>query len=367
MKKVLSLFSGCGGLDLGLEGGFTNVADGKYMPKTGLNTIFANDIRKGAKKAWEAYFEKEDTYHLESIVELIEQYKKGEFNFPDADIVTGGFPCQDFSTSGKRLGLNSQVSHNGENIDEPSEENRGSLYIWMMEVIKAVSPKMFIAENVKGLTNLDDVYQIITEDFKSLGYEVHTNILNAKHFGVAQNRERVFFIGYKKSELAVSPEDIVSFPDAPFSDTNFVKVKDVLGDLPEPEDSTDPSQQAYSKAKFYGKRLQGQIEVKWNGVAPTIRAEHHGNIEFRRLSEEHGGVTLDGKERRLTVRECARLQSFPDDYKFVQKGISASESYRLIGNAVPPLMAYYIGSHIADNFDNWFVKSRNKVTVSQKL
>lgn len=364
MYRVVSLFSGCGGLDLGLEGGFINVADGQFLPRNNIETVFANDIRPGAKTAWENYFNRTGIYHLESIVDVVNQARNGEFQFPEADIVTGGFPCQDFSVAGKRLGFKSSVSHDGTRVlsesdseddlyEAASVENRGQLYMWLMETINIVSPKLFIAENVKGLTNLADVYEIIKRDFESLGYTVYTKVVNAKHFGVAQNRERVLFIGLKTDQLAT--QDINPFPEPLFNDDNVVKVRDVLGDLPEPEESNDPSQRAYSKARYYGNKVQGQTEVKWNSVAPTIRAEHHGNIEFRRLSREHGGIILDGEERRLTVRECARLQSFPDNYEFVQPGISGSEAYKIIGNAVPPVLAYHVGKHISDNWNNWFI------------
>ena len=361
MYRVLSLFSGCGGLDLGLEGGFTNVADGKFLPRNNLDTVFANDIRPGAKIAWENYFNKQGVYHLESIVDLVNKARQGEFSFPEADIVTGGFPCQDFSVAGKRLGFNSSVSHDGQTAIEiengsyeaASVENRGQLYMWLMETINIVSPKLFIAENVKGLTNLADVYEIIKRDFESLGYTVYTKVVNAKHYGVAQNRERVLFVGFKTDQLATA--DVNPLPEPLFDNNNVITVREVLGDLPEPEESDDPSQRTYSKAKYYGPKVQGQTEVKWNSVAPTIRSEHHGNIEFRRLSEEHGGIILDGPERRLTVRECARLQSFPDNYVFVQQGISGSEAYKIIGNAVPPVLAYHIGKHISENWEKWFI------------
>lgn len=368
MYKVVSLFSGCGGLDLGLEGGFIDVATKRKLPKTGLTTIFANDIRPGAKTAWENYFKRDDIYHLDSIVDLIHQHREGKFTFPKADIVTGGFPCQDFSVAGKRLGFNSSVSHSGNKfteteIEEASVKNRGQLYMWMMEAINIIQPNIFIAENVKGLTNLDDVYKIIKNDFSSLGYKVFTKVVNAKHYGVAQNRERVIFMGFKSEALVT--EDINPFPTPLYSNDSFISVKQVLQDLPEPEFSLDPSQKSYSKAKYYGNKVQGQTEVKWNGVAPTIRAEHHGNIEFRRLSKEHGGVTLDGEERRLTVRECARLQSFPDEYEFVQNGVSASEAYKIIGNAVPPVLAYNIGMHISKNWSTWF--STEKKTNHEQI
>jgi len=130
----------------------------------------------------------------------------------------------------------------------------------------------------------------------------------------------------------------------------------------EPELSTDLSQQAYSKAKYIGKKLQGQAEVNFYGPGPTIRAEHHGNIEFRRLGEENGGKNIDElskglPQRRLTVRECARIQTFPNDYEFViPNKLSASDGYRLIGNAVPPLLAYRLAQRIDEIWDELFKK-----------
>ena len=114
-----------------------------------------------------------------------------------------------------------------------------------------------------------------------------------------------------------------------------------------------------------GRHCQGQTEVNLDGIGPTIRSEHHGNIEYRRLSAEHGGknvMELDNGmvERRLTIRECARIQTFPDDYKFAlaatngEKSVSASDAYKLIGNAVPPLLAYHIAKGREDNWDKYF-------------
>ena len=135
--------------------------------------------------------------------------------------------------------------------------------------------------------------------------------------------------------------------------------------MDEPEKSTDISQQKYSKAKYMGRHCQGQQEVVLDGIGPTIRSEHHGNIEFRRLTREHGGrygEELDEglRERRLSVRECARIQTFPDDYEFVipaQKGnksVSGSEAYKIIGNAVPPLLGYHIAKRLEDNWELYF-------------
>jgi DNA (cytosine-5)-methyltransferase 1 len=127
----------------------------------------------------------------------------------------------------------------------------------------------------------------------------------------------------------------------------------------------DIEQQSYSKAKYMGRHCQGQTEVNLDSVSPTIRAEHHGNIEFRRLAIEHGGrynneLERGMKERRLTIRECARIQTFPDDYSFIipsslgQPSVSASEAYKLIGNAVPPLLGYNLAKSIEEKWERYF-------------
>ncbi len=409
--NVLSLFSGCGGMDLGFEGGFEVYIDSvnprinqnwnirklknnrAFLPKTRFHTIFSNDIRSDARTAWTSYFAKrgteKSTFCLDSIVDLVKLQRDNGLNiFPsNVDVVTGGFPCQDFSIAGKRQGFESSKTHTGEKITEtkPNEENRGQLYIWMKEVIALTEPKIFIAENVKGLANLENVKEIIEDDFSSIsedGYLViPARVLLAANYGVPQSRERVIFIGLKKAALKPEILERLSKPNIPLEldpyplithsddDTTgtlpFVKLNHIFEDLKEPKDSDDIDQQRHSKAKFMGRHCQGQTEVKLESIAPTIRSEHHGNIEFRRLSEENGGRYIselrEGKvERRLTIRECARIQTFPDDYNFIQaaeadyKNVSASDAYKLIGNAVPPLLAYHIAMRLQDLWDIYF-------------
>ena len=367
--NVLSLFSGCGGMDLGFEGGFSvlkqsvNIdlhkewkikrenSNWVKLPKNRFHTVFANDIKPEAKAAWCNYFGNrgvdETCYYLDSIVDLVKLQKENKINiFPtDIDIVTGGFPCQDFSVSGKRMGFESDKGHNGKKIDvnAPTVENRGHLYMWMREVVAITKPKIFIAENVKGLTNLNDAKQIIEKDLEKLSatqidpdydpYPLPTHYLDRAN--------------KKEGEIP------------------FVTVKQAFAELQEPDNTRDVSQQKYSKAKYMGKHCQGQQEVKLDGIAPTIRSEHHGNIEFRRLAEEHGGEYMEElkagmKERRLTICECARIQTFPDDYEFIiprkreNVSVSASEAYKIIGNAVPPLLAYQIAKRIEDNWEKYF-------------
>ncbi len=420
-KNLLSLFSGCGGMDIGFEGGFIiskttlNININKHwidsetethylLKETIFETRFANDISENAKKAWDNYFSKKrnnidnNTFKVGSIVDLVKEYNSGNKDiFPkNIEIVTGGFPCQDFSVAGKRNGFNSHKDHNGKIIttEIPTEETRGKLYMWMKNVIEITLPNIFIAENVKGLANLGEIKNIIQDDFSNIngeGYIVLSpQVLHAGNFGIPQSRERIFFIGLKKSALTkealfeLSKKEILNkyspYPVAThrlngemhYSSvehlmTNFTKCKNVLLDLKEPEESSDLSQMNYSKAKFMGKHCQGQKEINLEKLAPTIRAEHHGNIEFRRLSTDNGGqdyaeLKKGLKERRLTLRECARVQTFPDDFNFVIPSnekrkkfkLSPSQGYKLVGNAVPPLLAYHIAKKIESNWDFYF-------------
>lgn len=410
--KMLSLFSGCGGMDIGFEGNF--ICNKKSVPlnspwierrinehwvllrKNRFKTIFANDILKEAQTTWLKYMKRynvpTEIYHTESIVDLVKLHKSGVNVFPtDVDIVTGGFPCQDFSVAGKRKGFNSSMSHDGERInsDVPSEETRGKLYFWMKQVIDIVKPKIFIAENVKGLVSLGDVKDIIQNDFASADgndYIVLTpQVLNAGDYGVPETRERVIFIGIRKSALNERAKAVLSqneipekynpYPKPTHYHTNKnlelqppVTCRDVFWDLKEPEDSMDLSQCFYSQAKFMGKHCQGQSEINLDGLGPTIRSEHHGNIEYRRLSKENGGTNYEElnknlKERRLTPRECALIQTFPPDYPFVfykdyskKFAVSPSGAYKVIGNAVPPVLAYNIANRVQDLWELYFEK-----------
>lgn len=397
-------------MDLGFEGGFRVPAsavnprwpvrrrEGQWvqLPKNRFRTVFANDIRPDARRVWTNYFSRfgisPDIYYGQSIVDLVKLHRSGQrCVFPNpVDVVTGGFPCQDFSIAGKRKGFESDKSHTGQRRtgDAPSIESRGKLYMWMREVIALTQPRLFIAENVKGLTNLPDIQKIIEADFASVcngGYlVVPARVLLAANYGVPQSRERVIFYGFRKSALRPEALAALSGPvidplydpyppptHAPQGDPArrllpFVTLRTALAGLEEPDRAREEDQRRYSRAKYMGRHCQGQTEVHLDGIGPTIRSEHHGNIEYRRLSAEHGGQHLEElaegmAERRLTVRECARIQTFPDDYPFIlqrqeeQPGVSASDAYKLIGNAVPPLLAYHIARRIQDNWECYFL------------
>ena len=414
-KRVLSLFSGCGGMDLGFEGGFKlpnqlinkkllsnyivdETDDYIYLRKLCFQTVFANDILNYAKNSWIPYFQQRGTspkvFKTDSIVDLVKRYNEGNFCFPkNIDVLIGGFPCQDFSLAGSRKGFESNKDHYGNSVIHSiaNEETRGKLYIWMKNVIEITRPKIFIAENVKGLAQMNEVQKIIEDDLRNIGngyYILPTRVLKAADYGVPQSRDRIIFIGLNKDYLTpqmkiyIDSGNHIDIYPAPthinpsnidlLSDPNMINWSTcsmAFKNLNEPDSETyDLSQKHYSKAKFL-KGLQGNIEIKLNSISPTIRAEHHGNIEYRRLSYTNGGKISNEyslPERRLSVRECARLQTFPDDYQFVRpnkKGeeypLSASGAYKVIGNAVPPLLAYNIAIKIEQEWNNIFNDSEN--------
>jgi DNA (cytosine-5)-methyltransferase 1 len=407
--RILSIFSGCGGMDLGMEGGFIchkkSATNHKWVNRTindkwvmlnrnRFRTVFACDILEEARLTWLNYMSRyhvnPDIFHLDSIVDLVKLHNDGYDVFPkNIDVVTGGFPCQDFSVAGKRKGFESAVAHDGvkREDDAPSEETRGKLYMWMKHVIDIVRPKMFIAENVKGLVSLGDVKKIIQQDFSSANGDdyivLDPQVLHAGNYGVPETRERVIFIGIRKSALkekaiealerSVIPDEFNPYPKPTHNfnvgDKNLppaVTCRDVLEDLPEPSKSDDLAQQTYSKAKYLANGSQGQTEINIDGLGPTIRSEHHGNIEYRRLSAEHGGKNQEElnkglEERRLTPRECALIQTFPPDYPFVfkkrdsnQYAVSPSGAYKVIGNAVPPMLAYNIAYRLQELWPKYF-------------
>ena len=370
---------------------------------TPFRLVFANDILPEAHTAWVNHFGKlgysPDTYRFESIVDLVKRHRAGERVFPErVDVVTGGFPCQDFSVAGKRRGFNSHKDHRGRRIegDVASVETRGMLYYWMREVVSIVQPKVFIAENVKGLVHLADVKEVIQQDFQHAGdgyLVLPPRVLHAADYGVSQSRERVIFIGVKRSALreearralegaagttrhATSPQEGIPaeydlYPTPTHGYTHAgegllppATLGEIFQGLAEPTESDDPSQRYYSRAKYMGSHCQGQKEVNLNGIGPTIRSEHHGNIEFRRLSAAHGGqhreeLALGLQERRLTPRECGLIQTFPPDYELVipaGKGfrLSATGAYRVVGNAVPPLLGYHIAKRLEKVWERLF-------------
>jgi DNA (cytosine-5)-methyltransferase 1 len=360
--SVLSLFTGIGGMDMGFGGDvvvheksisedFTDNIKCNYEEIEGFvklkpkmfNVVFQNDILEGAKKVCEIN-NTDNNYIVKSIYDLLSE----NYNFPKTDIVIGGFPCNDFSHAGKRKGFNSETTHNLK--DELTNDNsRGTLYKSFVSVVDNVKPKIFIAENVYGLLTMKDnpINQIIS-DFSMLGYDVSYELIKANEYGIPQKRWRVIIIGISKNrkidELHVNWNLIMK-------NKINCNIGVYFNHLLEPTETTDISQQLFSKAKRLEKG-QGQVEINLNGISPTIRAEHHGNIEFRRHLNGINTNEKDLPERRLTIRETGLIQTFPPNFIFNQK--KDMTSYKYIGNAVPPLLSYIIADKIEELLLEYF-------------
>lgn len=359
--KVISLFTGIGGMDMGFDREIivhkdsieneefvdrkSNFKDFVVLKKNNFVSVFQNDILEGAKEVF-GFNNDNSNYNTTSIYTLISE----NFKFPKADIVIGGFPCQDFSHAGKRKGFESTKGHDlKEEVTNEKENSRGTLYKSFVEVVKRVKPKIFIAENVYGLITMkNEPIKQIMKDFSSLGYDVNYQIIYCPDFGIPQTRKRVIIMGISK-ERATEIEENWNYITKNKTECNIGKY---FNHLEEPDVTTDLSQMVFSKAKKLEKG-QGQSEVNLQSFAPTMRAEHHGNIEFRRYKDSK--INKNEKEmceRRLTVREAGLIQTFPPDYVFSKK--KNMTAYKYIGNAVPPLLGYLIADKVSELFKNHF-------------
>lgn len=357
--NVLSLFSGAGGMDYGFKGGF-HLFNHEYAENP-INLRYANDIFLQATQIYKDNFDIEhdiDTTNINEIdLEQIDQKygfvpnnrNENQNNQNGIDIILGGFPCQTFSIAGKRAGLN---------------DERGQLYLQMSRFIQHYQPKIFVAENVDGIRNsrnndLENVdataLEVIMHHFNEIGYNVQCNVLDAADYGVPQSRRRVIIVGIR-SDLGGNID--ISYPN-PTHATAPLTAFDGLEDIWNLFNTNQISNHNWnnvSHAKFYGDEIkrQGNNQIQRNAPAPTIRAEHHGNIEAHyNIDPNYINNPNDHKDkqgwRRLSVRECARLQAFPDNFIF---NTSASSAYKAIGNAVPPILAWHIARAVIYSLHN---------------
>ena len=296
--KVASLFAGCGGMDLGFRGGFSFL--GHRYVRNAFDVVWANEINADACKTYRRNLGEVVNADINEVIDDVPR---------DVDVIIGGFPCQDISINGKMLGL---------------QGKRSSLYRVMVEVIRQVKPKVFIAENVGSLMMKchDAARETILRDFSSIGYNVHCQVYHAEDFGVPQTRERVFIVGTRKGMPTFTPPRQTTHEKQ-------ITAKQALGDLEKLPMSKELSH-IWSLAKPSGE--QGSRRLVADRPGYTMRAECHGNIQF------HYALP-----RRISMREAARIQSFPDDFLF-PVGIRATE--RQIGNAVPPVLAWHVARSV---------------------
>lgn len=319
--RVVSLFSGCGGLDLGFLGGFSVFSGENKLAfeKNPYEIIWANDFYKPACESYSQFFNHK--------IVCGDITKIDKVSIPVGDIIIGGFPCQDFSISGKQGGLNTE---------------RGNLYLQMLEIIKIQKPIAFLAENVKNILSpiLVDEHGLraierIEKDFESIGYNVQTNLVYAPDYGIPQRRWRVFIVGINKS--------VNRKFQMPKSHHPLMTAKQAIDDLWGKEnDLSIPNHNQVSLAKFKPPKRngnQGNYQVQANQPSQTIRSEHHMNIQAHYRTYNEAEPQNRDYWRRLTVRECARLQTFPDNFVFVGP---KTATYKVVGNAVPPMLSWYM-------------------------
>jgi len=303
--SVISLFSGAGGLDLGFK-------------HAGFELLWANDFDKDAVETYK------DNIGSECVLGDISNISSELI--PDSDVIIGGFPCQGFSMANTKRHI----------LDE-----RNSLYLQYIRILKDKQPKIFVAENVKGILSLGkgEVIKGIVEDFSNAGYRVKYKLLNAADFGVPQTRMRVFIVGIR-NDLNINFE----FPEKTHSKNGvggylpWVTVKEALSHLPDPDgdDSDSVPNNEYSQYKLVMNGYLGKRPIDENIPAPTVTGR----------GDRKGGVVIlphPNGLRRMTVRELATIQSFPTNFNF--QG-SKTDCYRQIANAVPVGLSFSIAKSV---------------------
>lgn len=323
--KIISLFSGAGGLDLGFV-------------RAGFDIAMANEFDK---KKWATY---EKNHKAPLIKGDIRDIK--ESDFPDeVDGIIGGPPCQSWSEAGALRGI---------------DDERGQLFFDYIRILRDKQPKFFLAENVSGMlaNRHSEAVQNIVSRFEECGYDVTIDLVNAADYGVPQDRKRVFYIGFRK-DLNIKfkfPEPTTPLPEQKKT------LRDAIGDLVDtavpalPKNKTNGALKIPNHEYFvgaYSTIFMSRNRVRsWDQQAFTVQAsgrqcQLHPQAPEMILVEKNKRIFVPGKEhlyRRLTVRECARIQGFPDDFEFIYSDVDTG--YKMIGNAVPVDLAYIIAKSI---------------------
>lgn len=334
--QIISLFAGCGGLDLGFE-------------RAGFDIIWANEFDK---TIWETY----EYNHKGTILDRRSITDISADEIPECDGIIGGPPCQSWSTGGSKRGLN---------------DKRGQLFWDYIRILEAKNPKFFVAENVKGmlLGRYGDALDNFKAAFKSagkFGYDLYFQLVNAADYNVPEDRERVLFIGIRK-DLNLT----YKFPEPTTPKGKRVTLKDAIWDIRNAKPTPVANgiiERKRSRAKLQNNeyltggfssiymsrnRVRGWDEVSFTIQAGGRQAPIHPSapkmISVGKDLHEFVAEKAD-LYRRLSVREAARIQTFPDDFVFLYDNIS--NGYKMIGNAVPVNLAFIVAQSLADLFAN---------------
>lgn len=335
--RVLSLFSGCGGMDFGVE-------------SAGGHVIFSNDLLADACKTLKKYFPETDIRN-EDISNII--------TFPDADVVVGGYPCQSFSMAGNR---------------DPEKDERTNLYKQFLRVVNIVRPKYFVAENVSGLKQLNNgsFLKEQLEAYDKAGYNISYQLVNAKDYGVPQSRKRLFIVGVRKDlnqrfEFPAATHGKSTKASGPLKP--YASHGDAIKGLPlwpEGEFYERPHDpEGHFSWYFMSRNRKANwaapaftvvanwrhitlhpaspvMKLTWSNLADGYKQRWDFSDQYEHLEADPSRMKLE-QARRLSWRECARIQTF--SAKFVPSGDIASK-FTQIGNAVPPMLAKVIFTHL---------------------
>jgi len=313
--KIVSLFSGCGGMDLGLLGGF-QFLDKRYR-KFPVEIVYAIDNDKPSCDIYNTNFQHK------CILEDVRRVDKRKI--PGHDILVGGFPCQSFSI----------VAQNPPRLGYKDENGR--LFFEMRDVLRAKQPRAFIAENVKGILSVNKkrAFPLIIEAFEAEGYHTIFSLLNSSEFGVPQKRERVFIIGFRNKKHLKSFE----FPTAISTGKDKVPLRKVILSPSLIDKKYYFSERAVRGLRRANYAMNKGSAQNLNQPCNTINS-HLAKVS---LNSTDPVLFVRGKYRRFTPREAARIQSFPENFVFVG---SDGSRYRAIGNAVPPVLMWHIAGKI---------------------
>lgn len=314
---AISLFAGAGGLDMGFE-------------RAGFKTIWANDFESDACKTHENW----------STAKVVcgDVAKIDAEDIPDADIILGGFPCQGFSLSGPRK------------IDD----SRNVLYKHYVRIVKAKKPQMFVGENVKGLLTMGggSIIEAIIEDFSNCGYNVYCKLLNARDYGVPEDRERVIIVGFRK-DLGIKGFEY------PAPRNYKVTMREALKNLPE------PTPEEVCNAPYSSRFMSRNRKRGWDDVSYTIPAMAKqvtlwpGSPDMVKIDKDLWKFGSEGETRRLSWREAAAIQTFPADLEFYGDIVS---KYKQIGNAVPVKLAEIVATHLYGVLSNTLHNGKERKT-----
>ncbi|MGO8096683.1 DNA cytosine methyltransferase [Rhizobium leguminosarum] len=315
---AVSLFAGCGGLDLGLMGGFSS--HNRYYEPLPFDLIAAYDNDQDAVETYRM--------NLTDHAECVDLADVDLAALPEADLLLGGFPCQDFSSCGHKRGF---------------EGSRGRLYEVMVEYMRIHQPMVVIGENVPLLAGMKngDLLKKIIADLEGEGYKVKTWFLNCPDYGLPASRRRIFIVCVRN--------DLPGFPRQPMPThvMRHLSIDEAIDDLIGINDETVTNQSQYFVAtKATAGAGQGDQVSQRGQLGYAVRANPKGRVHFH--------YELD---RRLTVRETARLQSFPDEFVFPY---STGANMKLIGNAVPPIVGHHVGRSIADYFADLAISAEKR-------